>query len=187
MSTCNLFTRLETAKIISKKVSGVFVGVSIGMLIVSPANSITLLYAALIAGNYFLAKFLVVVSFGLYWRYILRFPARANRKFRKLRRRFQNETMIDGIPINELVSYLFDTQAFKREGSDGARATFGLSMKAYTKLAKVLESKEVLIRGEHNSRVLNPKFERSELVQFLSTAKKSKNLSDYVKIIMFQS
>ncbi len=71
-----------------------------------------------------------------------------------------NQHTFEGIPRDELITYLFKTGHFKREQT---MSHFCLSQPRYTKIAKKLEKNDILIRGESNALVLNPKISREEL------------------------
>ena len=70
-----------------------------------------------------------------------------------------NQYTFEGIPRDELITYLFTNGHFKREQT---MSHFEISQPHYTKIAKRLEKHDVLIRGESNALVLN-KISREEL------------------------
>lgn len=71
---------------------------------------------------------------------------------------------IEWIPVVELLDHLFEFESFKR---DDIEEKFGIPRNRFTELAKKLETLNVLIRGENNSRVLNPEFTRSDIATML--------------------
>jgi len=71
---------------------------------------------------------------------------------------------IEWIPVVELLDHLFEFESFKR---DDIEDKFGIPRNRFTDLAKKLESLHVLIRGENNSRILNPEFSRSDIAIML--------------------
>lgn len=99
---------------------------------------------------------LSVILTYIYWKNLVKFSKRA--KFSSS----ANQYTYHGIPIDEIVSYLFERQSFK----DHAREHFGLSFPKHKKIASELESYKVLVRGENNARVLNT-ITRQELARQL--------------------
>lgn len=92
----------------------------------------------------------------------------------QVRRQTENkETTLDNIPVPELTDYLVRNKHFRREGVNGVRATFGLNMEKFNRLAKKLEENGVLTRGENNGRILDEKWSRQSLIDYLSGTKKS--------------
>ena len=80
---------------------------------------------------------------------------------------------IEGIPVFELLDHLFTFQSFKR---DDIEKRFAIPRNRFTDLANKLEELQVLVRGENNSRVLNPEFSRSDVVLILSGVEQAKDL-----------
>jgi len=85
----------------------------------------------------------------------------------------QNVDHIEGIPKIELLDHLFMEKSFKLAQ---VNAKWQLSRKKYDRLASKLEEIDVLVRGENNARVLNPKFSRSDIKSILEGVKKSKEV-----------
>lgn len=71
---------------------------------------------------------------------------------------------IDGIPRLELMDHLFTVGSFKR---DDVESKWWIPRYRVTAISKKLEELGVLIRGENNSRVLNPEYTRSDLATLL--------------------
>lgn len=151
-------------------------GLFLGALLVAPTQ--------ILAGLEYVAKIedfavpkVVVFSFLFFGRKTI------VREFKRLGRFFENrkavanqEKMIDNIPVPELVDYMLRTKHFKREGMNGVRATFGLNMEKFNRLAKKLEENKVLVRGENNGRILDGHWSRQALIDYLSGEKRSADL-----------
>ena len=71
---------------------------------------------------------------------------------------------IDGIPRLELMDHLFMVGSFKR---DEVESKWWIPRYRVTAISKKLEELGVLIRGENNSRVLNPEYTRADLATLL--------------------
>jgi len=71
---------------------------------------------------------------------------------------------IDGIPRIELLDHLFTIGTFKR---DDVESKWGIPRYRVTAISKKLDDLGVLIRGENNSRILNPEFTRADLATLL--------------------
>ncbi len=75
-----------------------------------------------------------------------------------------NQHTYYGIPIEQMADYLIENQSFQREHSINH---FGISRKRQFTIADELEKNGVLIRGESNSRALQPVLTREQLVRQL--------------------
>lgn len=71
---------------------------------------------------------------------------------------------IDGIPRLELMDHLFTIGTFKR---DDVESKWAIPRYRVTAISKKLEDLGVLIRGENNSRILNPEYTRADLATLL--------------------
>lgn len=80
---------------------------------------------------------------------------------------------LEGIPHEEFAHHLFTYGRFSVADAD---VVFGLPRARYSALAKKLEEIGVLVRGEKNSRVLNPDFGRSDLASVLDGCEKAEDL-----------
>lgn len=69
----------------------------------------------------------------------------------------------EGIPCDELTTYLFEHQTF---GTD-AMNDLALAQRKWRRIADQLETNAVLVRGENNARVLNPAIDRATLTRQL--------------------
>lgn len=76
----------------------------------------------------------------------------------------ESDETIEGVPVNELIDHLFENQSFKRCDIEG---TFGMPHNRFQRLAEKMEEMEILTRGENNSRVLNTKMTRAEVIEHL--------------------
>lgn len=151
-------------------------GLFLGSLLVAPTQ--------IMAGAEYLLKiedFAIpkVVGFAILFfgrKAIFRTFKRVGRFFEKRKAIINDEKMIDSIPVAELVDYMLRNKHFKREGVNGVRATFGLNMERFNRLAKKLEENKVLVRGENNGRILDGKWSRQALIDYLSGEKRSADL-----------
>jgi hypothetical protein len=80
---------------------------------------------------------------------------------------------IEGIPTVELLDHLFEHQSFKRDDIEGK---FGIPRNRYTLLAIKLEKIGVLIRGDSNSRILNPDYSRADIAAILASSENARDL-----------
>lgn len=69
-----------------------------------------------------------------------------------------------GVPVIEIVGYLFDNGNFPR---DSVCDVFAITRKDYSEIVEVLDIHNILVRGENNSRVLNPLMPREMVVNVL--------------------
>lgn len=74
-------------------------------------------------------------------------------RFRVKRARTGNQHTWNGVPVDEMASYLLEQQQFTREH---AMAALHISREKYDVMAKELEGRDILRRGENNARVLTP-------------------------------
>ncbi len=74
------------------------------------------------------------------------------------------ESSIRGIPIPELVDYVFETKGFRIKET---MERFAISRGTYDFLVNGFDLSSVFIRGENNARVLNPSFSRTDVVSIL--------------------
>lgn len=157
-------------------------GITVGAVIVAPHQISELLGYLSTTGDYVVPR--VIICTGLFFsrKKISSAYKRFKRQAEKQEAIENEEALIDGIPVNELVDYMIRTKKFIREGVNGVRPTFGLSMEKFNKLAKKLETMGVLVRGENNGRVLAPKWSRQALVDYLSGAEKSEDLQPRITI-----
>lgn len=69
-----------------------------------------------------------------------------------------------GVPLVEIVGYLFDNGNFPRESVCNL---FAISRSEYAKIVEALDFHNILVRGENNGRVLNPLMPRETVVNIL--------------------
>lgn len=145
-----------------------FIGLTIGAVIISPDFVSGLFWAAISAYNFAFIKSIFLMGVFFKRKSVIRF-FRSTYFFAK-KRRAENleEKFLDNIPIPELTDYLIRNRHFRREGVNGVRMTFGLNMERYNKLAKNLEDSGVLVRGTNNGRILDAHWSRQSLFDFLS-------------------
>lgn len=170
-------------KTLSLQAAELFFGAFLGSLLVAPNQIMAGVENLLKTQDFALPKF---VGFAiLFWgrKFIFRTIKGLIRAFQRIGRRIEtqkaiqnDEPLLDGIPVPELVDYLLRNKKFKREGVNGVRQTFGLNMERFNRLAKNLEEVKVLIRGENNGRELDGAWSRQALIDHLSGERKSSEL-----------
>lgn len=137
----------STSSAIMKATIKLFMAFMLGILVFAPNFALGYLMAALQWNSYRIPTFFAVLA--------LAFNAR--RMYLYARRRVRaaraggNQHTYHGIPVPEIVDFLIDRKAFKR---DEAIKTFALSQGQYAKIAQEMEERGVLIRGEANARIL---------------------------------
>lgn len=94
--------------------------------------------------------------------------------------------MIEWIPVLELIDHLFIVKSFKREDIE---KKFWIARHRFADVANALEECWILVRWPNNSRVLNDKITRQEIVACIAQAEKieqivrrpiAKNENEYV-------
>lgn len=158
------------------QLSELILGLFFGALLVAPTQILSSIEYVLKIESYAVPKLVgfTILFFGR--KTIFRTLKRIGRFFEKRKAVINDEKMIDNIPVPELVDYMLRNKHFKREGVNGVRATFGLNMDKFNRLAKKLEENKVLVRGENNGRILDGKWSRQALIDYLSGEKHSTNL-----------
>lgn len=142
--------------------------------LISPHVAGSAALVVLAAGGYALPKVCVAAVAVLYRRELWR-AARASYEHVRygeiaVEEIEPDEVTLEGVPVIELVDFLIRNRNFIREGENGARATFGLRMERYQRLAGNLERVGILVRGENNSRIIAPEWTRQTLIDFLAGA-----------------
>lgn len=77
--------------------------------------------------------------------------------------------MIEWIPVLELIDHLFVAKSFKREDIE---KKFWIARHRFADVANALEECWILVRWQNNSRVLNDKITRQEIVACIAQAEK---------------
>lgn len=128
--------------------------------LVSP-NFAYIAFKTLVFGaNGFLIKFSLTFLFVRYRKWIWK-------KLKAFGRDQQNgQDLFDGIPVDELLHFLFETGGFKYNDST---KRFHIHKRIYERIAHRLEKLEILCRGENNSRVMNPEKSRQEIAALLKS------------------
>jgi hypothetical protein len=72
-----------------------------------------------------------------------------------------------GIPVVELVDYLFTSESYNR---DIFCSHFAVGRKVFDDLASSLDSIKVFVRGQNNARTLSSEFSRADISSILSRA-----------------
>lgn len=166
-----------------KKALEFLVGLSIGFMLYKPMAVLDIATKVLSFQEFVIIKIFLGVSLFFMRKRIVTFYKKVSRWVRNRKVSKSKEALIDGVPVSELVDYLFRNNNFKREGVNGARETFGLNMDRYNRLAQALEDKNVLVRGENNMRVLSKSWSRQSLIDFLSENPKSQQMKSYFRVI----
>lgn len=159
-------------------------GVLCGFFLMMPSVVIKGAHMAVTANDYsllkFLAGFILVTKFSLLAKYIRKIRIET-KKYRMKRAHPRN--LIMGIPAEELVEYLIVNRHFKREGSNGVKQSFGLSIRRYSKLAETLEQNGILERGDNNSRILKNGWTRQSLLDYLVQNKEERIGNKWIRIV----
>jgi len=161
-----------------KQCVGLIIGIFIGAAIVVPEITFEALKWMATTRSYAFPKLAMVFTLFFYRKNLMRFFRRLTRKSPVIRQ----EKLIDNIPVSELTDYLIRNKHFKREGVNGVRATFGLNMEKFNRLANKLEENGVLTRGENNGRFLSERWTRQTLIDFLSQTEKSETMVPWLRI-----
>lgn len=100
-----------------------------------------------------------VITWVIAW-----FYGRNSIRWYKRRKNTGNQHTYEGVPVDELVSFIMENEHFRRHE---AMKRFGMSKKKHDRIAKKLESCGLLVRGENNSRILQKFVTREILVRQL--------------------
>lgn len=92
----------------------------------------------------------------------------------------ESDETIEGVPVPELIDHLFEEGSFKREDIEGK---FAMPRNRYQRLAEKMEQLDILTRGENNSRVLNKKMSRGEVIEHLKGKRVAMDLEYPLKIV----
>lgn len=159
-----------------KQVAELLCGLLVGALLVKPVQVMAGIEYLLKIESFAIPKVMgfFILFFGR--KAIMRNVRRIGRFFEKRKAALNDEQLLDGIPVSEMVDYLLRNKHFKREGVNGVRATFGLNMERFNRLAKKLEENKVLVRGENNGRMLDGHWSRQALIDYLSGEERSIDL-----------
>lgn len=88
--------------------------------------------------------------------------------------------MYHGIPVVELVDYLFSSSPL---GRTQFCDHFGVSRSTYDDIFSGLDSIKVFTRGVSNARVLNPEYSRSDIASIISRASSSGVIKPLMKVV----
>jgi hypothetical protein len=142
-------------------------------LIISPKSFLSVFYDIISASNFFAAK--ICLGFA-----IVRFRANIFRVLQYFYRKSSSheiqESKIEGIPKNELLHFMLKTEGFKLAD---CKRILGIGLGPYNRIAKKLEKIGVLMRGENNSRILNPEFSVNQIKDILDGATSAQELSGF--------
>ena len=133
--------------------------VFIGVAVASPSYALGLVTHAATWNGHKLPVFLTLAFVFVYWKTLYRLL----RRFRP-KHRTDNQNTYQGIPVDELATYLFE-HGFKR---DHAMKTFRISKGKYEKIADTFDQKDITARDDNNGRIVNPHITREQLVRQLT-------------------
>lgn len=174
------YVRANKTGRILRKLAEVVAALILGVLVLYPAEVLSALDSLLKLNNFAIPKVSIVASAFLGRRSIIRMFKRCAKFVHSFS--LQHEKLLDGIPVVELSDFMIRNKHFKREGVNGVRETFGLNMEKFNKLASKLEANGVLTRGENNGRILDTKWSRQSLIDYLSGTQKSADMEPRFKI-----
>lgn len=175
------WVRLNKASRLFRKGLELIAGVFLGGLVIAPAQVAGGFMNLLKMNDFVVLKVTVILTVFFGRRAIIRLFRRCSKHVQNLSRG-EDEKLLDAVPVPELVDYLMRNKHFKREGINGVRATFGLNMERYNRLAQKLEENGVLTRGENNSRILSDRWSRQSLIDYMSGVEHSKDLEPRFRI-----
>lgn len=127
---------------------------------VYPEASSEIIKAAMRMKNYIIPKMIVVFA-SIFSAPALFFYSR--QYIHQLSRQTPHNS-IWGVPLVEVVGYLFDNWNFPR---DQVCDLFAISRSEHAEIVEVLDAQNILVRGQNNSRVLNPLMPRETVVNIL--------------------
>ena len=174
------YVRANRAGRIFRKALEVITALILGVLALYPGEVLNAFDSLLKLNNFAIPKVSIVAVGFLARKSIIRLFKRCAKLVHSFS--LQHEKLLDGIPVAELCDYMIRNKHFKREGVNGVRETFGLNMERFNKLASKLEENGVLVRGENNGRVLDAKWSRQSLIDYLSGTEKSAKMQPHFKI-----
>ena len=90
-------------------------------------------------------------------------------------KRENNGCLIEGIPVDELLDHVFTYGNFKR---DDAENLFAMPRNRYKDLIDRMDALGIFVRGENNSRVLNPELSRQEVAALVKGERSYVTLSE---------
>lgn len=125
-------------------------------------------------GNYAILKVSVVFYLVHNWKTVTKLVQTA---------RWHGQTeVIEGIPKDELMLFIFETGAFKLQE---AQKKFGISRRTHDRIARRLEDSGIFVRGKDNARVLNPEVTREHLAAILADAEDVEDIRSQPQIIHY--
>jgi hypothetical protein len=157
-------------------------GLFIGAVFAAPGHVLAAFEWMITTHGYVIPKVVGVMMLFFYRKSFVKIYSKAKRHFAKRASASEKEKLIDGIPVSELADYLIRNTNFKREGVNGVRETFGLNMEKFNRLAQNLERRKVLKRGESNMRILDGRWSRQALIDFLGQSEKSGEAESWFRV-----
>lgn len=110
--------------------------------------------------------FFVVFGGGVYGRWILSLWDEIS-SLRPIDRDISEDERFYGIPVVELVEYIFSGRGFVRSEVE---RRFGIPRNKFDEMAKKLDEVKIFSRGSNNARVLNPDMSREDVSSILFRA-----------------
>lgn len=188
----NLETQKTLGSVAGQKIISTFEKSSVGKILALlgvayalawPESAGAVACAIFSAKSYFLAKLIFAAFVIDRWRLILKIARKAARFLRRKFRKKTGAEEIEGVPIYEILHQLFFARNFKRTE---VIKKWAIPQTKFDALAKKLEALGVLIRGENNSRILNPDFSREQIAEILRGAKGSaRGIQNPLRIFQF--
>lgn len=81
----------------------------------------------------------------------------------------------EGIPVMELLDYLFDVQTFKREN---VVKKFKITRSQYDRLVGILKDARILMHGPCNAHLLNTEYSREQIAKMITAGAKNGKISE---------
>lgn len=118
----------------------------------------------------FLVAFLLVFGGRWYISPVLGLFDSLRAEFEVVSRGNSEDPLFYGIPVVELVEYMFEGRGFVRSEVE---RRFGISRNKFDEMAKKLDDVSVFVRGANNARVPNPDMSRADISSILFRAAES--------------
>ena len=148
----------------------ILLAISLTAIISEPKGTILYLNSLLSWHNYLPLKGIFSFCVVFYGRLACVFIKRIRVK--------KNTALIEGVPKIEIIDHIFQNESFKR---GDIKEKFGMAHGRFNILAQKLEDLGILVRGENNSRVLNPDITRQEVASILQTGEVAEDLKKQLK------
>lgn len=118
----------------------------------------------------FLGAFLLVFGGRWYISPVLGLFDSLRAEFASFSRGVSEDPLFYGVPVVELVEYMFSGRGFVRSEVE---RRFGIPRNKFDEMAKKLDDVRVFVRGSNNARVINPEMSRADISSILFRAAES--------------